>query len=87
MDDDSAIRVTVSKDASGAVQIYALDSSDGEALEVSNIEARQDRLSFCCMVPSTGYCTENQMTLNNDGSCQYRLTLYERWEKICSEAK
>jgi len=85
VDDDSSVRVSVSKDNSNKVKVCVTDLYDGEVLEVSNVKTTSRTLSFDCVVPSTGYRTKNSLVLQGDGTCRYKLTVFETWVKVSSQ--
>ncbi|MFA6174879.1 MAG: hypothetical protein WC701_14550 [Kiritimatiellales bacterium] len=80
-DDDCFVRISISKDGSGHVQIGAVDLSDNEVLTVLNVKETSRALSFDFVVPSSGYQTKSKFVLQPDGSCMHQLTMLERWVK------
>ena len=67
----------------GQFQVSAVDQSDGEEFEISDITWNGVTLSFHSYVPSTARCGMNQMRYVGDGKIEFLFTFTEReiWER------
>ena len=62
----------------GQFQVFAIDQSDGEEFEISDITWNGVTLGFYSYVPSTGRCGINQMRYVGDGKIEFLFTFTER---------
>jgi hypothetical protein len=58
----------------GKLAVSAMDPSDGEAAEVSNVAISNDRLTFVALWPSTGRSARCEIALLADDEAQLTFT-------------
>lgn len=67
------VEYTVSE-SSGRLLVEAVDPSDGEAAEVSDVQLRQAELSFAALWPSTGRLARCRFELVSPGEVRLTFT-------------
>jgi hypothetical protein len=87
-DDYYRAEYTVSVE-NGEFQVSAIDRSDGEEFEISDISWNGVSLSFHSYVPSTARCGINQLRYVGDGRVEFlfTFTVREIWGRYIEDAE
>lgn len=78
-DNDSDVRIAITKENSQYFNLYAYDVSDGERLEIQNVKITKKTLKFECRVPSNDYRTICSLKIVCPGLIELKLTIFEEW--------
>jgi len=76
----SSIRFTVAASGAG-FSVRAVDTYDGEELQISDVRWNGHVLHFTCLVPSTGRLTNYEMEGRSPSEVVLRIAYTEGWQK------
>jgi hypothetical protein len=78
---DSSVVVEIST-ADDAIVVRAVDTDDGEVLEVRGLEWNSAHISYNLVTPSTQWVVRHDLGLRGDGAIECKTTIDEVWQRI-----
>ena len=81
---DSSVRYSINPKGA-TFEVSAVDSEDGEALVISNVDWDGRVLRFTSVCPSTGWRLDHVLEVTSTGAVSHRYSRQDEWLRVEDE--